>query len=160
MKVDILDYLGTIQNGALVLISIVYENEYYEGTFYYNKDNILALTVEERLEKVLGCSIEEWRDYNEIMVSLIKRVVPVNEIVSRLDEIDIKKYTIDAINKQIVYVESEEGPLNPTQSEKEQYKNFFFYKQNYIKKQTLQNFTQLYNNLQHLHSSTQFYNSL
>lgn len=117
MKVDILDYLGTIQNGALVLISIVYENEYYEGTFYYNKDNILALTVEERLEKVLGCSIEEWRDYNEIMISLIKRVVPVNEIVSRLDEIDIKKYTIDAINKQIVYVESEEGPVNPTQSE-------------------------------------------
>lgn len=118
MKIDILDYIGKISDGALVLISIVYENEYYEGTFYYNKNNILALTVESSLEEKIGCQIEQWVDYDKIMISLIKRVVPIDEIITRLDNIDISKYTNDAINKEIVYINSDENqPIISTQSE-------------------------------------------
>ena len=34
MKPSILEYIGTIENGVLVLISILYNEKYYEGTFY------------------------------------------------------------------------------------------------------------------------------
>lgn len=118
MKIDILDYIGKINDGALVLISIIYQGEYYEGTFYYNKNNIVALTVEKKLEDLIGCTIEQFQDYNEIMISLIKRVVPIEEIITRLDVIDINKYSADAIDKEIVYIDSEENvSIIATQSE-------------------------------------------
>lgn len=106
MKIDILDYIGKINDGALVLISIIYEGEYYEGTFYYNKNNIVALTVEKKLEDLIGCTIEEFKDYNEIMISLIKRVVPIDEIINRLDKIDIEQYT--KVSKEVNFINSED----------------------------------------------------
>jgi len=106
MKFDILDYLGKIDEGIITLISLIHEGEYYEGTFYYNRDNILALTVDSSLEEKLGCSIEEYEEYNEIMLSLIKKVVPVQEIINRLDKIDIERYTKS--KKEVNYIDSDD----------------------------------------------------
>ena len=106
MKIDILDYLGKIDHGVITLISIIYDDEYYEGTFYYNKDNVLALTVDSSLEEKLECVIEEHEDYNEIMLSLIKKVVPVEEIINRLDKIDIERYT--KVSKDLNFINSED----------------------------------------------------
>lgn len=91
MNVDILDYMGKIGEGVLTLISLGYEDEYYEGTFYYTKE-MLALTVDKKLEEKLESIIEEWEGYNDLMMLLIKKVVPIDEMISRLDEVDFTPY--------------------------------------------------------------------
>jgi hypothetical protein len=87
MKFDILDYLGKLNDGVLVLIGLSYEDEYYDGTFYYTKE-MLALTVDNTLEEKLGCQIEDWSGYRELMIEIIKRVVPYDEIIVRIDDFD------------------------------------------------------------------------
>lgn len=106
MKVDILDYMGKINDGVLTLISLMYEEDYYEGTFYYDKNNLIALTVERRLEEKIGCIIEEWPGYRELVLSIIKKIVPVEEIINRLDDIDLNKYDQAT---DINYIDSDES---------------------------------------------------
>lgn len=120
IKFNILDYIGKINNGVLTLISITYQDEYYEGTFYYNDNNMLALTVDEELENKIGYKIEELPDYSKLMLSLIKKVVPIEEIITRLDDIDIEKYQsqINSEQEDIVYIDSQYSEqISPTQSE-------------------------------------------
>jgi hypothetical protein len=88
---DILDYLGKYENGVLVLLSINYNDEYKEGTLYYS-DKILTLTVDDSIEKDLGKPIELWEGYRDLIISLLKRVVPYNDVINTLDELDISKY--------------------------------------------------------------------
>ncbi len=88
---DIIDYLGKYDNGVLVLLSIKCDGEFTEGTFYYS-DEILALTVDESIERKINSPIETWSGYRELIVSILKRAVPYNEIINRLDEIDFSKH--------------------------------------------------------------------
>jgi hypothetical protein len=89
---DILDYLGKYENGVLVLLTIGYKGDFTEGTIYYSNE-ALALTVDESIEQDLGMKIEFWDGYRDLIISILKKVVPYNEIINRLDEIDISKYT-------------------------------------------------------------------
>ena len=91
MKPSILEYIGTIENGVLVLISILYNEKYYEGTFYYTDKDIL-LTISEELEKNLGHKITEDKDYVSILKDILKRIVPFNEIKNTLDPVDFNKF--------------------------------------------------------------------
>jgi hypothetical protein len=88
---DVVDYLGKYEDGVIVLLSISYKNKYTDGTLYYS-DKMLALTVDESIEKDLNMPIELWSEYKELLVSILKRVVPYNEIINRLDEIDFSQY--------------------------------------------------------------------
>jgi len=88
---DIVDYLGKYENGVIVLLSIGYKEEYTEGTLYYS-DKMLALTVDESIESDLGSPIELWSGYKDFLVSILKRVVPYNEIINRLDDVDFTQY--------------------------------------------------------------------
>jgi hypothetical protein len=87
---DIIDYLGKYENGVLVLLSINYNNNFTEGTLYYS-DVMLALTVDESIEKEIG-QIELWDGYRDFLVSILKKVVPYDEIINRLDEINFSEY--------------------------------------------------------------------
>jgi len=89
---DIIDYLGKYENGVLVLLSINYKDNFTEGTIYYS-DKALALTVDESIEEDLGMRIEFWPGYRDLLISILRRVVPYNEIINRLDEIDVSKYS-------------------------------------------------------------------
>lgn len=91
IKADIIDYLGKYEGGVLVLLSINYNENFTEGTIYYS-DKVLSLTVNESIEKDLGMPIEFWEGYRDLLESILKRVVPYNEIVNRLDEIDFSNY--------------------------------------------------------------------
>ena len=91
---DIVDYLGKYDNGVLVLLSIGYKDTFTEGTIYYSKQ-MLALTVDESIEQDLGSPIELWEGYRDLLVSILKRVVPYDEIINSLDEIDASNYTIE-----------------------------------------------------------------
>lgn len=91
IKADIIDYLGKFENGVLVLLSINYNDNFTEGTIYYS-DKVLSLTVDESIEKDLGMPIEFWEGYRDLLESILKRVVPYNEIINRLDDIDFSNY--------------------------------------------------------------------
>ena len=87
MTFDIIEYLGKFEDGVLVLISLNYEDNYYDTTFYY-KDNFVTLTIDEKLEEIIG-EVEEWSGYNNLVLELMKKVVPYDEIISRLDKVDV-----------------------------------------------------------------------
>jgi hypothetical protein len=87
MTFDIIEYLGKFEDGVLALISLNYENEYYDATFFY-KEDFVTLTIDEKLEEIIG-EIEEWPGYDNIVLELMKRVVPYDEIITRLDKVDV-----------------------------------------------------------------------
>lgn len=91
IKVSILDYLGKVEEGILVLISLVYLDKYYEGMFFYTDERIL-INVDEKLEEVIECKIEEYEEYTDILRFLIKGVVPWGEMVTRLDYLDFSQF--------------------------------------------------------------------
>ena len=91
MKFDIIEYLGKLEDGVIVIISLNYEDEYYDSTFYY-KNQFVTLTVDEKLEEVIGSTIEEWSGYNKLVLEIVEKTIPYDEIVTRLDEIDLLDY--------------------------------------------------------------------
>jgi len=93
IKADILEYLGKVDEGIIVILSLSYDDEYYECTLYY-KERLVALTPDEKLEEKLGSVIEDWEGYNDLMIDILKRVVPYEEMISRVDEIDMSQYGV------------------------------------------------------------------
>lgn len=91
MKFDIIEYLGKLEDGVLIILSLNYNDEFYDATFYY-KNQFVTLTVDEKLEEILGCTIEKWSGYNKLVLDIIEKTIPYDEIISRLDEIDLEKY--------------------------------------------------------------------
>ena len=90
MTFDIIEYLGKFEDGVLVLISLNYEDNYYDTTFYY-KDNFVTLTIDDDLEEILG-QIELWSGYNNLVLDIMKKVIPSDEILGRLDEMDFSGF--------------------------------------------------------------------
>jgi hypothetical protein len=82
-NISILEYLGKIENGILVLLSFVYNDKYYESTYFYT-NNEIVLTVSEELESDLGHKIQEDPEYPEIIKTIIRKVVPYNEMIKRI----------------------------------------------------------------------------
>jgi hypothetical protein len=91
IKTDIVDYMGRYENGVLVLISLNIDNKFYEGTIFYSDKNIV-LTTDETLEDVIGMNIELWDGYKDLLESILKKLIPYEEISKRLDEVDFEKY--------------------------------------------------------------------
>jgi hypothetical protein len=91
MNIDIIDYLGKHGDGVIVSIGIKLEDDYYHGNFYYEKE-LIALTVEERLEEKIGSSIEDWDKYTEIVYIILNKLVPYEEIINIVSELDTEKY--------------------------------------------------------------------
>jgi len=90
MTFDIIEYLGKFEDGVLVLISLNYEDNYYDTTFYY-KDNFVTLTIDDDLEQIIG-QVELWSGYNNLVLDIMKKVIPYDEILGRLDEIDFSGF--------------------------------------------------------------------
>jgi hypothetical protein len=90
MTFDIIEYLGKFEDGVLVLISLNYEDNYYDTTFYY-KDNFVTLTIDEDLEEIIG-QVELWSGYNNLVLDIMKKVIPSDEILGRLDELDFSGF--------------------------------------------------------------------
>ena len=97
IKVDVLDYLGIHENGVLVTLSIGENDQYYDCVFYYG-DDIIALTPDPKFEKKIGTSIENWDGYNNLVIEILKKVVPYDKIKNQLDEFNPGDYNIYKVN--------------------------------------------------------------
>jgi hypothetical protein len=93
IKLDILDYLGKFEEGIFVVISIGYLDDWYEAIFYY-KDQLLALTPDEKFEEKIGVTIEDWDRYEELMFNILKRVVPYEQIINQVGDFNPESYDI------------------------------------------------------------------
>ncbi len=98
LKPSIIEYLGKVENGILVLIGIVYEETYYESTFFYT-DTDMVVTISEDLEQKIG-DIKEHLEYPELIKFLIKNVIPHNELFERTDEVDFSRWVNGIIETQ------------------------------------------------------------
>ena len=91
MKVSILKYLGLVNEGVLILISIVWNEKYYEGTFYYTDKDIL-LTVSKELETDMGHPMKEDENYVSVLKEILHKMAPYEEIKPVLKPVDFKKW--------------------------------------------------------------------
>ena len=89
-QVSILEYLGKLDTGVLVLVSIVYNRNYYEGTYFYTNEQ-LVLTVQEELENDLDHKISEDENYTDLLRLIMKKIIPYNEIYNRLDPVNFSE---------------------------------------------------------------------
>lgn len=89
---SVLEYLGTIADGVLVLLSVVCDNVYSEATLFYNKTEFLV-TISEELEAQLQKKLEDLPEYQKIIVDLQSKIVPFEQIVNRIDPVDITRWT-------------------------------------------------------------------
>jgi hypothetical protein len=91
LKADIVDYMGKMENGVLVLLSINCGGNFSEGTIFYTDENFV-ITVTEEVEKAIGFPIEKWPGYKDLSVSILKKLIPCKELIGRMDEVDFSSY--------------------------------------------------------------------
>lgn len=110
IKTSILDYLGKFEDGIMVLIALTCDNEYHEGVFFYNAESIV-FSVDETLEEKLGCKIEAWSGYTDLLRGILKDIVPYSQMINRIDEVDFSQYL--EVKNQVSSEEAEE--IDPSQ---------------------------------------------
>jgi hypothetical protein len=91
IKVDIVDYMGKIDDGVLVLLSVNCDGYFTEGTIFYSNEDIV-FTVDSEVEKKVGGPIEYWEGYLPLIESVLKKLVPLDEIYNRLDYLNMDDY--------------------------------------------------------------------
>jgi len=91
IKIDIVDYMGKMEGGILVLLSVNCDGSFSEGTIFYTPEN-LALTVSQEVEEKIGSPIEVWDGYQDLVVSTLKKLIPCEELLRRMDDVDFSKY--------------------------------------------------------------------
>jgi len=93
IKFDIIEYIGKLDDAIYVLLSLSYQEEFYEAIFFY-KGKFVTLTVQKELEEKLECEIEDFEGYNDLMLSIIDKVSPYEEIIETLHDFDSNIYEI------------------------------------------------------------------
>jgi hypothetical protein len=91
LKADVIDYMGKMDSGILVLLSVNLDGKFSEGTIFYTEDNFV-ITVAEEVEEALGTKIEMWHGYSAFAESVLKKLIPCAELLGRMDEVDFSKY--------------------------------------------------------------------
>lgn len=88
--VSVIDYLGKFENGVLVLIAITFDNQYFDATFFYTKEE-LVLTISDEMEEIVG-DIKEHPNYKDLILLTLKKVLPYHDIADRIDDVDFGKW--------------------------------------------------------------------
>jgi hypothetical protein len=92
---DIIEYMGKVDGGIFVLLNLNVDNtNFYDAIFYY-KENMVALTPDEEFEKLIGSKIEDFRGYNDLMVAIIRRVLPYADALNIVNEFDGSIYKVN-----------------------------------------------------------------
>ena len=93
IQFDVIEYMGQVQGGVFVLLSLNFSGKFYEGIFYYKADYV-SLTVDSDLENLIGSSIEDWLGYGKLMNDIYKKVLPYSEAKNIVNEFDSSRYNV------------------------------------------------------------------
>jgi len=94
IQFDIIDYMGQLDGGIFVLMNLNYQSENYEAIFYY-RETIVSLTPDPKLEEKIGSEIEDYWDYSNLMMRIIKKLVPYRQMINIVNDFDPNVYRID-----------------------------------------------------------------
>lgn len=97
--ISINEYLGKVDNGVLILLGILYEGKYYEGTFFYTDKDII-FTVSNELEEIVG-DIKQNEEYVPMLRTILKKIVPYQEMINNIDPVDFGRWANDIINQLV-----------------------------------------------------------
>lgn len=87
---SIIEYLGKVEGGVLVLLGVMYNKKYYESTFFYDDKNII-LTISDELEIQVG-DIKTHPEYLDCLRDILRKIVPFTEMYERIDEVDFSRW--------------------------------------------------------------------
>ena len=82
LDITIKDYIGLIEKGIGVIVTIKHEDAIYEGLFWYDYSNQL-LTIDNTLTEKIG-PVKELESFNSIMDFLKNSVPPYDELKNTL----------------------------------------------------------------------------
>jgi hypothetical protein len=86
LDIGIKDYVGRIGPGVTIILSVIYKAKLYEAMYWYtDTDNLLQFPIE--IEEDLGCVVEDYVRYNEIMEFLSEEKSNYKETAPELDDI-------------------------------------------------------------------------
>jgi hypothetical protein len=84
---SVIDYLGKYESGIVVLIGLMYLDNYYEGIFYYTNDRMI-ITIDDSLKSLIG-EIELHEDFFPLMEKIINIVQPYERIINDLNDYEL-----------------------------------------------------------------------
>ena len=94
-NVSLNSYLGKVESGILALLSIIYEDETYEGTYWYKVSDTDkrydVITVDCYLDDKLGYDFSEDENYEEILKYLIENSIEYKKGMEELTEYNLNK---------------------------------------------------------------------
>ena len=96
---SVLEYLGKVEDGVLVLLSVMHQRNYYEATFFYDDKNII-LTISDELESVVG-DIKKHPEYMDCLRDILRKVVPYDEMFERIDPVNFGRWVEGFIELEI-----------------------------------------------------------
>lgn len=89
INIDIVDYLGKLLDDSVIIsLSLNYKEEYYDAIFYY-KEGLITIAVDEKFEDKIGCKIEDWNEYSNLMLKIIEKIPPYTDILRQVEYINI-----------------------------------------------------------------------
>ena len=84
LDITIKDYIANIDDGVLSLLSIIYLDTLYEGSYWYDlRRQVVTIPIE--LESEIGSIIEAYIDYDFILKSLRESEADYKVIIESLD---------------------------------------------------------------------------
>jgi len=79
MNISVIDYIGVVEDGISVLLSLEINNKFYELLFWFNKDNLYRFYASDELLERLGVKdIYKWDQLNNLIIC-INSVLPPKE---------------------------------------------------------------------------------
>lgn len=87
VDLNINSYMGIYEKGVMVILSIKYNDEFYEGTYWYNNE-IEVLTLNESLREQFP-NIQEDESYEDIIEFLKESSLDYDKAILKLKEIEI-----------------------------------------------------------------------
>jgi len=83
ISVSIIDYLGKMNNGVGLLLSIVADSISYELAYWYNEEGLFRLVPEPKLLKKLGVNdIYQYKYINELIYFIHHNIPDPNKILN------------------------------------------------------------------------------
>jgi len=116
ISISVVDYMGRLEFGVAVILSIKIGDETTEALYWYDNEN-RVLTLNEESMVIFGCSeIEDYEHYNYMMETILNMVVPFGEIYGDLKDFDFD-IEYDEFNNSVEYVSESDISFGPTSSE-------------------------------------------
>jgi hypothetical protein len=85
LDISIVNYLGKLEKGVLVLLSVKYKENIFEATYWYDEE-YKVITLEDKLEKELG-SVEDLESYKDIIEYLDQNTSNFDKIYETLSPV-------------------------------------------------------------------------